>query len=127
MPRPRSKRDLASDHLEHALSECAQALSKLGGRVRHGSKKLPPEPTFTARQYLEGIIARLGVVKALVDNRRVFFSKETPELIEVDASAVQKDTRDSLLRIFPEIALANVRTPRDDFERDYDSTRNPQC
>lgn len=106
-PRPRSKRDLASDHLEHALSECAQALSKLGGRVRHGSKKLPPEPTFTARQYLEGIISRLGVVKALID------VKDRDFIIPIT-----KDPKPPTPK--------NVRT-LDSFERDYDSTRNPQC
>lgn len=90
--RPRSKRALASDDVEHAISSCSKALSRLGGRVRHGAKKLPPDSTYQARQYLEGIISRLAIAKLLIDT----------------------------------IEKKNV-TLRDEFEMEYDRTRDPQC
>lgn len=66
MPRPQSKHQLAQQHVEFALSETSQALSKLGGKVRSRSKDLPSPVVHIARQYLEGVINRLRVIQLLL-------------------------------------------------------------
>lgn len=97
MPRPRSKRDLASDDIEQAISWASKALSMLGGRVRYGSRKLPPDNNYVARGYLESVITRLAVARELVDRRYALANPD--ELVN----------------------------PRDDFEREYDRTRHTGC
>lgn len=100
MPRPRSKREVASDHIEEAISHASQALSKLGGYVRRKPKD-PLDNQFIARQYLESVISRLNVIQALL---------RPTETLERVMNAVSANPK--LL---------------DDFEREYDSTRNPGC
>lgn len=110
MPRPRTKKELASDHIEEAISQCSKALSKLGGRVRRRAAELPSGPLYNARSYLESVINRLGVVKALVDTQSVDSIVPVPKLED----------------LFPAVRNAKPK-PKDEFERDYDRERNPGC
>lgn len=73
MPRPRTKIQLASDHVEEAISQCSKALSRLGGRVRRRPGELPSSSLYEARSYLESVINRLGVTKFLIDTNQVAY------------------------------------------------------
>lgn len=107
-PKVLSRRQQAAEHLEHALSESAQALTKLGGKTRFKPRELPAPNTYLARQYIEGIINRLRVVQHLV----AIGDGHTPQQVD---SSLDFAVSESPL------------TPRDEFEREYESTRRPEC
>jgi hypothetical protein len=106
MPKPNSKKQRALDAIARAQAEVGKALSLLGGRTRYKPKV--HDRIYTARQYLESIDHRLKVVTDLV----VLGNAKTVETTGVDGPPQQRSITTTVL---------------DDFERNYDSTRDPQC
>jgi hypothetical protein len=133
----RSKKDLASDELEQALSHVGKALSLLGGRTRALSVRTNTR-VFTVRKYLESVESRLRVCTDLLqlsgapEGRSAMPSEPTTEEYKPDwmkrlesmpkpPEPTFKEKFDALLNEFPELG------PRDEFEREYDATRDPGC
>jgi len=114
----RSKKDLASDELEQALSHVGKALSLLGGRTRALSVRNNTR-VFTVRKYLESIENRLQVCQDLLQLSATPEGRNTmtPE------PATDHHPASELVKLFPDLK----KVPRDDFEREYDATREVGC
>lgn len=121
MPRPSSKRQRALDQLDIARDAITKAITLLGGRVRVRSVKRN-QRVFTVRQYLESIDSRINVSRDLLQVDQIVSTPlhEVPEEF--------KSKMNAMLEAFPELKNAKRRSElRDDFEREYDATRRPQC
>jgi hypothetical protein len=120
----RSKKDLASDELEQALSHVGKALTLLGGRTRALSVK-SNQRVFTVRKYLESIEQRLRVCQDLLQ------LSAAPEGRMLAASASEGWVLTPQMRAQQLQDESNEQDqpegPRDDFEKDYDSNRAPGC
>lgn len=104
MPRLNSKRQQALDQLDIARDAITKAITLLGGHVRVRSVKRN-QRVFTARQYLQSIFSRINV---------------TRDLLQIDAFI------NTPVPVHHQ-ALADGVDLRDDFEREYDATRRPEC
>ena len=138
----RSKKDLASDELEQGLSHVGKALSLLGGRTRALSVK-NNQRVFTVRKYLESIEQRLRVCQDLLQlsaapsgsapEGRMQPDELTPTrfpgVFTAKDGAIVTDFTPSQLKEALDKANEQNKSeePRDDFERDYDSSREPGC
>lgn len=100
MSRPRTKSELASDHIEEATSHIGKAISLLGGWTKN---KLPRKnrSLWIARKMIESIDARLHAANDLL----IHGSK----------------CKDSTLNGVVDVIL------KTDFERNYDRERKPGC
>lgn len=109
-PRPNSRRQRALDQLQIAADAIAKAITLLGGHTRALVPKRN-KTTFVARKMLEGIDIRLNGVVGLVS----IGDAPTPDYIIPITRGPEppKPLREVVLR--------------DDFEREYDATRRPQC
>lgn len=65
MSRPRSKKELASDHIQEGLSHIGKAISLLGGRTRALSVT-KNQQVFVVRKYLQSVESRLQVCDDLL-------------------------------------------------------------
>lgn len=98
MPRSNSKRSRALDQLTIAQDALAKALTLLGGRPRGLPRKVPAPRDWQARSFIISCINRLDTVQYYLT--------------------------DFIISIKPD---PNPPVLRDDFEREYDKTRNPSC
>ena len=118
-PRPNSRRQRALDQLQIASDAIAKATTLLGGHPKVGTIPKKHKALWEARRMISSLDSRLAAASRLIMSEDDYIIPIRPD---PDNSRLKK-----LLESFPELKHANVRSLRDDFEREYDKERQPQC